>query len=214
MRAGFPQYSNTAKLGEFGVRIVSKVISDTFGWLFKRNHQEHDFGIDGQVELVTNDGAVTGQMLAVQIKCGRSFLVEKNKWGFVYMGERKHLNYLLNYPLPVIICLCDPDCLRCYWVHFRQELTERTRSGWTITVPFDNILDNSKEALNALVIPVRDCLGELEAYWKENEAISNSSIIIYALDETDVKAQEVGKPRAFFDRMRCTKGLVPTIVGA
>ena len=87
MRAGFPQYSNTAKLGEFGVRIVSKVISDTFGWLFKRNHQEHDFGIDGQVELVTNDGAVTGQMLAVQIKCGRSFLVEKNKWGFVYMGK-------------------------------------------------------------------------------------------------------------------------------
>lgn len=133
MRAGFPQYSNTAKLGEFGVRIVSKVISDTFGWLFKRNHQEHDFGIDGQVELVTNDGAVTG----------------------------------------VIICLCDPDC--CYWVHFRQELTERTRSGWTITVPFDNILDNSKEALNALVSHVRDCLGELEAYWKENEAISNSS---------------------------------------
>lgn len=178
MRTGFPQYANTAKLGELGVNIVSRVISDTFGWLFKRNHQEHDFGIDGQVELVTEDGAVTGQMLAIQIKCGKSFIAEKNKWGFIYRGEKKHFNYLVNYPIPVVVCLCDPDTFECYWVHFRPELTEPTESGWKITVPFENKLRESKELLNALVEPVRDGFAELEAYWELNKMIAESSIVL------------------------------------
>ena len=49
---------------------------DALGWLFQRNHQEHDFGIDAQIELVTADGYLTGQLLAVQIKYGKSFFQE------------------------------------------------------------------------------------------------------------------------------------------
>lgn len=52
------------------------------------NHQKHDFGIDGQIELLTAEGAVTGQMLGVQIKCGKSFLTERNKWGLKYHPTR------------------------------------------------------------------------------------------------------------------------------
>lgn len=207
MSTGFPQFSHTAKLGELGVNIVSRIVSDTFGWLFKRNHQEHDFGIDGQIELVTDDGAVTGQMLAIQIKCGRSFLTEKNKWGYVFRGEMKHFNYLVNYPIPVLVCLCDPDSSDCYWVHFRPELTQATETGWKMTVPLENKLAASKAALQALVNPIRDGIAELQAYWELNKIISESSSILYVLDEHDVKNLEVAMPRAFFDRLRCSKEL-------
>src|SRR5437868_6993412 len=109
MKAGFPQFAPSAKQGELGVGIVGRIVGEEFGWLFKRNHQEHDFGIDGQIELVTEDGAVTGQMLGCQIKCGISFFRESNRWGYVYRGDSKHFNYLANYPLPVIIIICDPE---------------------------------------------------------------------------------------------------------
>ena len=146
----FPQYSNNAKLGDLGVGIISGIVSDSFGWLFKRNHQEHDFGIDGQIELVTEDGSVTGQMIAIQVKCGKSFFEESNKWGYIYRGERKHFNYLFNYPIPVIISICDPNSHECYWVQFRPEATELANSSWKITIPFENKLASAKVALTAL----------------------------------------------------------------
>ncbi|WP_244576067.1 DUF4365 domain-containing protein, partial [Escherichia coli] len=105
----FPKYQKEAQLGELGVNIVKSVINENFGWIFKRNHQEMDFGIDGFIEIVRDDGAVTGKMLAVQIKCGASFFSEENRWGYVYRGENKHFNYLSNCPIPVLVLLCKPE---------------------------------------------------------------------------------------------------------
>src|SRR6267378_6628207 len=126
---GFPKFSYSARQGELGVNLVSRIICDDFGWLFKRNHQESDFGIDGQIEIVTPNGSVTGQMIAVQVKCGKSFLEESNKWGYVYRGETKHFNYLANYPLPVIICVCDPETKEAYWVRFQTGAAQITEAG-------------------------------------------------------------------------------------
>jgi len=175
--------------------------------LFKRNHQEHDFGIDGQIELVTEDGSVTGQMIAIQVKCGKSFFEESNKWGYIYRGERKHFNYLFNYPVPVIISICDPNSHECYWVQFRPEATELADSSWKITIPFENKLASAKLALTALVTPVRDGIAELDEYWKTNKVLAAASVILYTVDESDIKNHDVEKPRAFFDRLRSTKEL-------
>ncbi|MEY9004316.1 DUF4365 domain-containing protein [Escherichia coli] len=49
----FPKYRKEAQLGELGVNIVKSVINENFGWIFKRNHQEMDFGIDGFIEMST-----------------------------------------------------------------------------------------------------------------------------------------------------------------
>jgi hypothetical protein len=213
MKSDFPQYSKNAKLGEFGVGIVSKIISDSFGWIFKRNHQEHDFGIDGQIEIVTDDGLVTGQIFAIQIKCGESFLNEKSKFGYVYRGERKHFNYLINYPIPVIIAICDPGSQECYWTLFRPEETLPTEVSWKITIPFCNKLNTSKAELISLVTPVRDGFAELQEYWKFNKMIAESSVILYVLDESDVDSQDTNNTRIFFDRLKITKEMAAQCQG-
>ncbi len=207
MKSVFPTLKSTAKLGEFGVNIVSRVFSDTFGWLFKRNHQEHDFGIDGQVDLVTEEGSVTGQMFAVQIKCGKSFLNEKNQWGFVYRGEAKHFNYLANYPITVLICLCDPENSECYWEKFESHLVQPTGSGWKLTVPFRNKLSSSKEEILSMLPPTLDAAAELKSYWELNNMLIDSGTVIYMLDEHDIANRELALPRAFFDRLRSTREL-------
>ena len=78
MNDGYPSYTKSAQQGESGVNLIAQIVNDHFGWIFKRNHQEYDFGIDGQIEVITSTGAVTGQMVAVQIKYGTSFFKEKN----------------------------------------------------------------------------------------------------------------------------------------
>jgi hypothetical protein len=123
MDSGFPQYTQAARLGELGVGIVGRIVTEQFGWIFKRNHQAHDLGIDGQMEVVTGTNAVTGQMLACQIKCGKSFFKDSNRWGYVYRGEAKHFNYLANYPIPVIVvCVTLSDGRRIGVVSFRKRL--------------------------------------------------------------------------------------------
>jgi Domain of unknown function (DUF4365)/Chlororespiratory reduction 6 len=207
MSDGFPTYSDTAKKGEMGVSLVSQTVFNTFKWLFKRNHQEHDFGIDGQIEMMKENGAVTGQIIAAQIKYGDSYFSQKNRWGYIYRGETKHFNYLANYPIPVIICICEPKSQECYWVHFRPEQTEATDGGWKITVPFQNILARSKAALESLVFPTRDSMSELKAYWAFNKIVAGSVWLAYFLGPEDVKSLDVQRPRALFDRLRATKEL-------
>lgn len=194
-------------MGELGVHSVSRIVSNNLGWLFRRVHQEHDFGIDGQIEVDTDTGDVTGQLLAVQIKCGRSFLAELNQWGYIYRGDAKHFNYLANYPIPVLLCVCDPESSRCFWVHFRPELARPTASGWTLTIPFASDLASSRDQLHSLVTPVRDVRAELRAYWQLNDLITESDTILYVLGKTDVDSLDIATPRVFFDRLRSSREL-------
>jgi len=207
MKRGYPQFTRTAQQGEQGVNVVSHIINETFGWLFKRNHQEHDFGIDGQIEVVHKDGIVTGQMLAVQIKYGKSFFQEKNKWGYIYRGEIKHFNYLSNYPIPVLVVICHPKSEECYWVKFEPEQVQLTKAGWKIDIPFENKLQTNKPELEALLYPAKDTLAELEEYWDTNNLLRDFSYLHFVIDKLEIEALDIMSPRAFFDRLLVTKEL-------
>ena len=207
MSKGFPHFTPAARKGERGVDLVSRVVHDHYGWLFKRNHQEHDFGIDGLIEVVTIEGSVTGQMLAIQIKYGKSFVGEKNKWGYIYRGELKHFNYLANYPVPVLIVVCDPETELCYWARFQPEQAEVTDNGWKITIPFENKLHEAKHALEVLLPPLQDSLSDLQEYWAVNRLMVEAPYIHFIIDRPEVLAVDISRPRTFFDRLRSTKEL-------
>jgi hypothetical protein len=207
MSTGFPTYSKSAQKGDRGVDLVSRVMNEEFGWLFKRNHQEHDFGIDAQVDVVLEDGTVTGQMLALQIKYGKSFFSEKSQWGYIFRGELKHFNYLANYPTPVLIAICHPDSGEIYWVEFSPDATSRAGSNWKITIPFENKLIGSKQKIFDLLPPPSDLLDEVQQFWQLNEVLVTSEYIHFIIDREDVRNLDVVHIRRFFDRIRRTKEL-------
>lgn len=205
MSKGFPTYSKAAQKGDHGVDLVSRVINEEFGWLFKRNHQEHDFGIDAQVDIILEDGTVTGQMIALQIKYGKSFFEEKNQWGYIFRGELKHFNYLANYPVPVLISICHPDTKDIYWTVFSPEATSRAGTNWKMTIPFENKLNGSKEIILGLLLPPSDILDKVKRYWGVNDLLVTSEHVHFIIDRDDVQALCVSSIRNFFDRIRSTK---------
>ena len=198
---GFPQYTRSAKQGNAGVGIVSRIVEDEFGWLFRQNHQERDFGIDGQIDVVTEGGDVTGQLLGCQIKCGPSFLRETNRWGFVYRGETKHFNYLANYTVPVIIIVCDPTSGEAYWVRFRSTDAQITEVGWKLTIPKENRLSSSKPVLQTILPPVADHLTPLREYWRVNNLLLGSEIILFTIDRSEVEFLDISRVKDFWDRL-------------
>ncbi|HGW6105271.1 TPA: DUF4365 and DUF1817 domain-containing protein [Citrobacter werkmanii] len=205
MNQGFPIFSQAAQKGERGVDLVSRIISNEYGWLFKRNHQEHDFGIDAQVDVILNNGAVTGQMLAFQIKYGTSFFSEKNKWGYIYRGDKKHLNYLSNYPIPVLIIICNPEDNECYWALFDLNKTFKAGENWKITIPFENKLSDSKETISSILPPPTDYLTEVENYWAMNDIITQHNYFLYIIEREDVEKLDISDVENFFCRLRSSR---------
>jgi len=207
MTRGFPSYGKAAQAGDRGVDVVSRVINEEFGWLFKRNHQEHDFGIDAQVDVVQEDGSITGQMIALQIKFGTSFLAEKNAFGYVFRGNQKHFNYLANYPVPVLIVLCDPCTRECYWEVFDPNVTSKAGENWKLTIPFENTLSKDKGKITQLLPPPADYLSDVESYWAINDIIFDRQFFLYIIDRQAVESLNVSDVRSFFDRIRATREL-------
>jgi hypothetical protein len=145
--------------------------------------------------------------LGVQVKYGEGYLQQKNKWGYVYRGELKHFNYFANYPIPVIIAICDPSSKNCYWAHFRVMDAQVTENGWTMTVPFKNVLASSKADLESLVPPTKDALNDLQAYWRLNKILSGVDSILFAIERSEIESGDTSEVRFFFNRLRATREL-------
>jgi hypothetical protein len=122
-------------MGDKGLDLVRTAVNDRLGWLF-REEARRDLGIDGTIEIVSGDQA-TGRLVAVQVKCGPSYLRRRTTDGssFVYYARKSHLNYWLNHSLPVIVVLCNPASGECYWEEVRAGTLNQLRRGSVITVP-------------------------------------------------------------------------------
>lgn len=137
-----PIASAEDRLGDQGMRIVDRIVSEDLGWVF-RDQTRKDYGIDALIELVHSDHRVTGRMIAAQIKCGKSWFAKTTAdgSGWTYRGELRHLNYWLGHSLPVILVLCDPDTDVCYFTHVAAPRVRETSMGWSIDVLRSQTLD-------------------------------------------------------------------------
>lgn len=187
----FPQYSNSAQTGSRGIRIVDSIVSDQLGWIFRPQEDQKDFGIDAQIEIVEQNN-VLGRMIAAQIKTGDSFLRRKNEYGYIYKGEQKHLNYFLNYTLPVILILCDPKTENCWWCEIRAQDIDEAEAGWQITVPFTQTFDiQTKAMLAQLAGPAKDHLPELRRYWETNKVLLEGALLLITVPRTDIESGDI-----------------------
>ncbi|MBJ9675499.1 DUF4365 domain-containing protein [Burkholderia gladioli] len=207
MTDGFPIIKKNIKTGEIGINAVSTIVNDTFGWIFRRNHNEHDFGIDGYIDIVTEQGAVTGQCVAVQIKTGQSYLKTKSTDGFTFYGERKHLNYYLNLPMPVVIVIHDDVAKKTYWQHFAPSRIEGTPTGWKTEIAMTNRFEHCKSSLLEIVGPAADHLEALESHWAFNDSLSKYDFIHYAVSRTDIERGNIAPVLDFFHRIESSDAL-------
>lgn len=212
--ASFPKIQSTAFTSDKGVNAVSRVVNDDFNWIFRRVPGESDYGIDAYFEVVTDNGYVTGQSVAAQIKSGRSFFKTETPSAYVFYGERKHLNYYANLPQPVIIIIYNAEAGKGYWVHFQLEKTEGTPTGWKIQVPKRNIFDpRAKSNLVDLVGPYEDHADALAEQWAINDMIGSGSYIMYMVEKSDIAAGNVEDLAAFIRRICLNETLERAVKG-
>lgn len=140
----YPMKQGTDTKSRLGVSVTDHFFS-SHDWLF-REQPLHDWGIDAHVEP-KSEGRPTGQLLALQIKTGKSWFASKNAQGVRHAISDWHLQYWLRHQLPVFIVLHDPDQKLTIWQKVDRHLVERSEDhNWFIRVPMSNLLDEKSLA--------------------------------------------------------------------
>lgn len=210
----FPKIKSSAFTADKGVNAVSRVVNDDLNWIFRRVPGESDYGIDAYFEVVTDDGEVTGQSVAAQIKSGSSFFRIETPSSYVFYGDRKHLNYYANLPQPVVIVIYDPATNVGYWVPFDLERVEGTPTGWKINIPKRNIFNGSaKSKLLELVTPLEDHTEALAKQWAINDMIGSGSYLLYMVDRLDIVSGNVDDLSSFIRRICANETLERAVQG-
>lgn len=151
-----------------------------------------DVGIDGQIEMVTADGAASGHLVAAQVKSGASYLKDAgDAWSFY--PQHKHRFYWERFPLPVLLFLHSPSDGAIYWVDVRQALRSPGADTASIRVPKRNLLQNATagdlfESVGASAgafLPVDAVLSQLAARVAPPGTFSLSYLELFALGLTN-----------------------------
>lgn len=100
-----------------------------------------DVGIDGQLEYVSSDGAVTGNVIAVQVKSGVSYFDRKTSHGWRHPINSKHRKYWESFPVPVLLLMHNPEDNYTYWIDVRQKMRNSAEELSSVEIPRRNRLD-------------------------------------------------------------------------
>ena len=188
--------------------MVSTIVNNELHWIFRTNHSEHDFGIDGYIDIVTESGSVTGQSFAVQIKAGGSFFNQETPNGYTFYGEGKHLNYYSNHQLPVLIIICNLVTRTCYWQDFDPPRIETTTKNWKLNILKRNTLAReNKEKLISILPEIIDVRDDLSQQRMMNEEFKNADRIHFTVSHKEIMHTDISKIKAFFSRLAANDDL-------
>ena len=140
------KYPKSQATGKAGVIFVEGVINQ-HGSVFRPVHQEDDFGIDGFIELVDAEEA-SGRLVAVQIKCGDSYLATSEE-EFLVPVDDKHLRYWRDYMVPVILVCYSPAKQIGAWTSVRDYIESEEFHGRS---PISSIRVSLKKVFNVQAI--------------------------------------------------------------
>lgn len=116
-----PQVGNSLT-EKVGLSVVSEIVHKPaaeggMGFLF-RDLPTHDFGIDGQIEVVdevNGRNEPTGRFVSVQVKSGPSFFRTSKNNGWIVPIRKSTVHYWRSHSVPVLLIIVDTENRKCFW---------------------------------------------------------------------------------------------------
>jgi tetratricopeptide (TPR) repeat protein len=168
-----------------GVVEVAHVVTKRLKWIF-REQPIADYGVDGHLEVVSDDDHATGKNIGAQIKSGPHWFSRPAPGGWTFSGKNlKHYNYWLGHSLPIILILHHPTSEKLYWQVVDHTTAKITGKGFKVIVPEANVLDASaKPALEDIARRLGPAA--LAVYDRSLQVLPWSTVrVLQAVEEVD-----------------------------
>jgi len=153
------------------------------GW-FPKEPERPDRGVDLFVESSDEKGRPGGRLLGVQVKSGPSYFNAEGD-GVIYT-DHDHVDYWMNYALPVLVVAYDPADGEAFWQLVSEDTVEPTDKAWKVIVPRDQPLDKAAlDRLAAIAAPDKAeiALARLRADLTWMELIDQGGSVVLEADE-------------------------------
>jgi len=143
-------------------------------WIVRTNGA--DYGLDGEIEIVSKDGVVKGDIFKFQIK-GHGKVHPKEQH-IIQRVNVSTVNYWLEVPLPVILFVVDIDGSIVYWVDVKTYIRDTlsvVRPNWRhqkttqVKIPIENRLPDSVQGIEELVLAYKERLKSYQIALEELE---------------------------------------------
>ncbi|RPA30936.1 DUF4365 domain-containing protein [Shewanella frigidimarina] len=131
--------------------IVSKSLPDE--WII-REITERDYGIDLYVEIIGDNGLVTGDLVALQVKSTKAVHFNGKGKSTLSGIKRTTLNYWIGLPVPVFVLLVDLSDEKVYWCNIDSDRRLGYYKGdtFTFSLKFNLQQDASKTGINLFIL--------------------------------------------------------------
>lgn len=121
----------TKQIERLGINAVEAVCIK-LGWCF-REQPVLDYGVDAIVELIDKDRNSLN-LIALQIKSGKSYFAEKNGDNIIFRFEESHKRYWETYQIPVVIVLFNPNDKLLICQTYNEKSIEKCATGYKMPV--------------------------------------------------------------------------------
>src|SRR5688572_17709298 len=95
----------SARMEARGLRRVESIIEEDLGWLW-RTTPKHDYGFDGEIEVV-EQGDAKGIVLKAQVRSGTSYVRSSTPERFRCPVSKDDVEYWSNSNIPVVLLVYD-----------------------------------------------------------------------------------------------------------
>jgi Domain of unknown function (DUF4365) len=121
------RFTVSARIGEAGMALIGMLVAE-MGFIWHPRRVDH--GIDGEIELVSPDGAALNRVLLVQSKATDRRFVGEDDLGFWWTCDESDIGYWLAGNAPVLLVCSHPASREAWWVAVKQALADpATRSS-------------------------------------------------------------------------------------
>lgn len=143
-------------------------------WIVREN--EADYGLDGEIEIVSTNNIVRGDIFKFQAK-GHS-TVESRGNNVIQRVEVSTVNYWLEVPLPVVLFVIGVGQAVVYWVDVKsyvRDTLSRDRPNWRqqmttqIKIPIENQLPSGLREIRNLVRAYKERVRSFQTVLEELE---------------------------------------------
>lgn len=172
-----PKFPYTEINERTGVLHVASILTQ-MGLIF-RESSNSDTGIDGYIEEVNDNHEATGRLLAVQIKSGTSYIHEQGD-DIAFYADESHIKYWKLYPIPVILCLHNPENGCTYFQTIKSHGPELSTK---IIIPHSQLLtlDNKETIFSSIAgfSPLYHSTEELYIIMKDTRVAAADSYVSF-----------------------------------
>ncbi len=126
-----PKKSKQQKTGASAEAKFQSIIEEK-GWNYRDQAGKNDFGIDGEIEVVDEDGEVTGNLIKVQVKGA----IEPN---YKVQFEIDKLQYYFRHAIPVLLVRYVISEDQFYYMWAQEALKIRVENQQSVTLTFEKM---------------------------------------------------------------------------